>query len=219
MLDTVVFVDPKAVKYFTDEVILAKVHAEQDTLLAAEHHISGYPTAVLLDGDGEEIDRIVGYREPEEYIQILRDYRKGVGTLADLLNRAETEEDRSLYFEIADKYKYRGGSDRALAWFERVIDAGDPMDSLSGESRGAMANMWYRSKDYERAIESYKAIISDFKTGPVAEDAEVWIPYIHQKKGDTALAIEGFAAFAKSHPESEDAEFALKQIKKLKGEK
>lgn len=213
------FVDPKAIEYFTNEVILLKVNAEQDTLLAAEYHISGYPTAVLLDGNGEEIDRIIGYREPEEYIQILSDYRKGIGTLADLLNRAGTEEDRSLYFEIADKYKYRGGPDEAVSWFERVIEAGEPLDSLSGESRGAMANIWYRSKDYKRAMASYKAIIADFKTGPVAENAEIWMSIVHKKKGDTTLAIEGFAAFAKNHPESEDAEYALKQIEKLKSEK
>lgn len=212
------FVDPMAIEYFTNEVVLLKVNAEQDTLLAAEHHISGYPTAVLLDGTGEEIDRIVGYREPEEYIQILSDYRKGIGVLADLLNRAETEEDRLLYFEIADKYKYRGASDEAVTWFEKVIEAGEPLDSLSGQSRGGMANMWYRAKDYERAIASYKAIIADFRTGAVAEDAEIWIPVVHKKKGDTTLAIEGFAAFARNHPESEDAEYALKQIKKLKGE-
>lgn len=213
------FVDPMAVKFFTEEVILLKVNAEVDTMLAAKHHVSGYPTAVLLDGKGEEIDRIIGYLEPDEYVQILIDYREGIGTLANLLSRAGTEVDRSLYFEIADKYKYRGGPEEAAVWFEKVIEAGQPFDSMSGEARGGMANMWYRAKEYDRAIASYKAMVADFKTGPVVESAEIWMPVIHRKMGDTALAIEGFAAFAEKYPETEDAEYSLKQIKKLNGGK
>ncbi len=209
--------DQKAIDYFSNEVILAKINAEVDSMLARKYNISGYPTSVLVDKDGNEIDRIVGYMEVDEFLQTIRDYKQGIGTLEDLLVKIEANFDRTMAFDIGEKYKYRGGQEDALGWFAKVIDAGEPLDSLSGESRMAVADTYYRAKDYKTAVTNYDKIAEEFKAKPQAEQAYVWGAYITMKDADTTNAISRFEKFIEMYPESEDVEFAQKKINELKG--
>ena len=209
--------DEKAVAFFANEMVLASVNAENDTALTKEYHVSGYPTSVLVSADGSEIDRIVGYMEVDDFLQTLRDYENSIGTLDDLLSKAATDSSRTLAFEIADKYKYRGGKEEAVKWFTKVVNAGDPLDSLSGEGRMSLADLHYRDRAYDEAVAAYDKIIADFGKTPFAEQASVWVGYINQKKGDTAEAIARYENFLKEFPTSEDTAFAVKQINKLKG--
>lgn len=209
--------DHKIIDFFSDEMVLAKIDAEQDTILRKSYNVSAYPTMVMTDRDGEEIDRIVGYVDAEELIQTLRDYAQGIGTLDDLLRKADTTTDRLLFLKIADKHKYSGGQEEAKAWFQRVIAEGEPTDSLSGESRLSLADMYRRAKQYDRALEAFGQIARDFKEGMFIEDADIWSAIVYRQKGDTLKAIEAFEDFMKHYPESEDIEYATKQIRKLKG--
>ncbi|MEW5994426.1 MAG: thioredoxin fold domain-containing protein [Candidatus Zixiibacteriota bacterium] len=216
-LDTVVLTDSGVVDFFTNEMVLAKINGKQDTVLRDRHKVSAFPTLVMIGKDGAEIDRIVGYLPPDAFLKTLRQYRQGIGTLADLLSRVEKAPDRELFFKIADKYKYRGGEEEATGWYQKVIEMGDPKDSLTWESRMALADMHRRAKEYDRAVESFSAIIDDFEGTKFGADAEVWRAYVLQQKGDTTAALKAYEAFIQHYPESEDAEFAGKQIAKLKG--
>lgn len=211
--------DQKAITYFTNDMVLAKFNAEVDTTVAQIYHVSAYPTTVLVDKNGDEIDRIVGYLEADEFLETLDNYQKGIGTLPDLLNRAQTETDRSLYFEIADKYKYRGAPEQAETWYSKVVADGEPTDSLSGEARMALADMRRRAKDYDAAISDFTNIMDDFTGKQTSLDAEIWIAIVYRLKGDTTTAISHFEKYVEDHPESEDVEYAAKQIERLKGEK
>ena len=208
----------QVIDFFTNEMTLASIDGPKDSVLTKNHHVSAYPTLVMLDKDGSEVDRIVGYREPGVFLQTLQDYRKGIGTLGDLLNKARTNPDRTLAFEIADKYKYRGGSEDAATWYQKVLEAGDPRDSLSGESRMELADMYRRAKEYDRALAAFGGVMKDFEGQLFAQDAQLWTAIIHKDKGDTATAINIYENFVKQYPESEDIEWVQKQVKKLKGE-
>lgn len=212
------FVDEKVIDFFNNEMVLAKFNAEVDTLLARSYHVSAFPTMVMVDKDGNEIDRVVGYLDSEKLIQKLRDYTRGIGTLDDLLDQARVTADslRKLGFEIADKYKYRGGNDEAGKWFEKIIQLGDPVDSLSGEARMAIADMYRRDKDYMMALVAFASIMQDFEGKPFAMDAEIWTAIVYRMRGDTATAIGAFEDYIKHFPESEDVEYAQKQIDRLK---
>ena len=218
-IDTVVMVDPVAIEYFTNDMVLVKINAEVDTLIAQKYHISGFPTSLMLGTDGEAVDRIIGYAPTEEFLGTLADYQNGVGTLGEMLERAKTEESRELYLEIADKFKYRGGAEEAVIWFEKVITAGEPLDSLSGTARLAHANMVYRTKDYEKSMAMHEAIKKDFGQHYFGESADIWCAIIFRKTGDTTAAIAAVTKFKEDYPKSEDFDYATKQIEKLSPKK
>lgn len=209
------FVDAKAIQFFTSNMILAKVQAEEDTLTAQKYHVNGYPTSILLNKSGEEIDRVVGYAPPEEYVQTFVDFSNGIGTLDDLLGQAETSEDRDLFMQIGDKYKWRGSNDNANSWYTKVIAAGEPLDSLSGEARMAQADMYRRDKVYDQALEAYKKIAGEFKTYH-GMDAVIYQAIVYGQMNDTATAIAAFESYIEQFPESEDVEYAQSQIEKFK---
>lgn len=216
MIDTVVLVQDQAKEFFTNEMMLVRVNAEVDTMLAKKYAISGYPTLVLVHPDGSEIDRIVGYMTIAPFLKQLRDYEQGIGTLDDLLNKAKTSDDRTMFLDIANKYKYRGGPDDAKVWFTKVVETGPGTDSLSGEARMSLADMIRRTKDYDAALANYKQIESDFGGNMFAENAAIWQAVCYRLKGDTAQAISEFERFIATYPKAEDVEYAQKQIEKLK---
>ena len=210
--------DQKVIDFFTNEMVLAKINGKEDTLLTQEHHVSAFPTLVMLDNGGQEVDRIVGYLPPDKFLKTLQNYQKGIGTLDDLLNRVKATPSRPLAFQIGDKYKYRGNNDEAVKWFQKVVDDGDPRDSLSGESRLALADMRRRSKEYQEALSDFSSIMNDVKGSTFAEESEIWRAIVFRLKGDTASAITAFGDLIKHYPEPEDVTYAKKHIARLKGE-
>ncbi|MDH3891046.1 MAG: tetratricopeptide repeat protein [candidate division Zixibacteria bacterium] len=215
MIDTVVLRDSAAIKFFNNEMAFVRINAEEDTILAQEYRISGYPTIVMLGADGKEVDRLIGYIPPVPFVQKFRDYANGIGTLEDLLNRAAAKTDRALFMEIGMKYKYRGGTEDATYWYTRALEEGDALDSLSGECRIALADMHRRAKNYDKALADYAQITADFGDLPAGTDAEIWTAIIYRKTGDTAKAVAQFEAFIENHPNHGDAEYCRQQIVKL----
>lgn len=215
-IDTTVLNTDEAQQFFTDEMLLVRVNAEVDTMLAQKYSVSAFPTLVLVHPDGEEIDRIVGFVPIDPFLQTLRDYEQGIGTLDDLLSKAETETDREMFMQIAEKFQYRGGPDEAKNWYAKVVSSGDKTDSLSGEARMSIADMKRRDKKNDEALADFQQIEADFAGREVAATAAIWQAIIYRQNGDTAQAIAGFERFLAEYPNSEDTSYAQKQIDKLK---
>jgi len=210
-----VFINDTAIDFFSNQMTLVKLNARVDTALSDRYHAKAFPTSLLLRKNGDEIDRLVGFAPTQEYLQTFVDYSNGIGTLEDLLGRAATETDRTLYLEIANKYKYRGNGDGAKNWFVRVIESGDPLDSLSGEARIAFADFYRRAKEYDKALVEYQKIAEEFAP-PHGRDAVIWQAIVYRQMADTARTIATFESFIERFPESEDREYAEEQIERLK---
>ena len=210
------FINDTAIEFFTNNMILAKIHAEQDTATSNRYHAKAFPTSILVRKNGEEVDRLVGFAPTQEYLKTFVDYTNGIGTLGDLLGKAEAGVDRQLYLQIADKYKYRGQGPDANAWYTKVIENGDPLDSLSGEARMAFADFYRRDKDYARALEEYQKIEKEFIKTYHSRDAVIMQAIVYRNQADTAQAISTFERYIAQFPESEDVEYAQSQIAKLK---
>jgi thioredoxin-related protein/predicted negative regulator of RcsB-dependent stress response len=252
--DREVLTDSKAIDYFTNDVVMAKINAEVDTVLAKAFGVIGYPTFVLTSSSGEEIDRVPGFLPIDEFIKTMADYQNGIGVLGVVLAEAQESDDRALYLQLANKYKYRDESKNAKVWFDKVTATAEK-DSLSGEAymsfadllsrkdkdaeamaiykqvvsdfadtdfeaRGQLyvGHMHRRAKEFEKALEMYNGVMAKFKGLEFEEEAEIYRAISYRDKGDTAQAITAYAGFVEHWPESEDVEYANKQIGKLRGE-
>jgi thioredoxin-related protein len=217
-LDTVVLVDSQVIDFFTKDMLLVKANRDVDSSLVRQYKVSAYPTLVMMDKTGKEVDRLVGYCPPDEFLKTFRDYTKGIGTLNDLLARAQTGSDRTLFMTIADKYKYSGGEDDALTWYNKVVQGGDSRDSLSGEARMSLADMFDRAKEFDKAIAAYTSIADDFKTGQLGEAADGSILDLYCEKGDTAKAIVACEQWLQKYPaaDSRNIEWVKKTLNDLK---
>lgn len=157
-----VLTDPRAINFLGSEVVFAKINAEVDTNVSKAYKVMGYPTFLLTDANGREIERIAGFLGTEDFIKTVNDYRNGIGTLDALLEKSKQGQDRNLYFVIADKYKYRGDTKNAKDWFDKILATGEKKDSLSGETYMAIGDMYRRDKQNEQAMAVYQQVVADF---------------------------------------------------------
>jgi thiol-disulfide isomerase/thioredoxin len=87
MLDKNTWTDARVIKLLEEKTVALRLDAEVETKLAARYKIDAYPSVLLIKPDGTEIDRLVGYRDPDTFIA---DFNAALGG-KDSLTRAREE--------------------------------------------------------------------------------------------------------------------------------
>jgi tetratricopeptide (TPR) repeat protein len=198
-------------------MVFVRTEGKKDSVTRERFQIAGFPTVILMNSSGEEIDRIYGYAPPEEFVSTIQDYLQGKNTLDDLEKRFEADpEDAELAYRLAEKYEGRRMYEEAGSFFTKVVDL-DPEDE-KGNSDDALFNLaWLkiRDKEYVKAADAFKYFLQKFPGSEMASDAEAYIPYCHGKAGDTTRALELFEEFLVKHPDSPDTGWVKDRMKDL----
>jgi tetratricopeptide (TPR) repeat protein len=124
--------------------------------LGKRFHIVGYPTLLVLDAKGNEVDRLMGAVQPRDLINTLQHFREGNGTTAELEQRlAAAPSDSALRLEVATRKAMRGDA-HAPEELERVVKD-DPENKAKRAAAAllVLGKYYYLrgTKDYARAIE------------------------------------------------------------------
>jgi tetratricopeptide (TPR) repeat protein len=221
-LDDSTFTDTSLIRFSMDFVFF-KTNAEKDTALAERFKVNGYPTVILTNPSGEEIDRVVGYANAPDFMQKIKEYLKGEGTLSNLENKLKKDTtDIELWFKVGDKYQERRRFEEALLNFNKVVSL-DPKDKTTKASE-ALLNMGFiyrKLKNYPNAIEKFQEILKQYPKSKVSLKAEEYIPYTYATMGDTVKAVTLFKKILKDHPDLESGkkDSVEKMIDKLEGKK
>jgi len=135
---------------------------------AKRFHVSGFPTLVLLDEKGQEIDRQSGYSPMPGFLKTFQDFERGVGTLAALqAERVQRPDDQELALQVADKLAGRGEEEAAKAIWREVL-AADPRNGRGGadEAAGELAMLEFRSGKDPAVLEAVLRDWKGLKQGP-----------------------------------------------------
>lgn len=201
-LDAEVF-PSETVAAVTDGMVAMRIDAESEAgiPLVERYHVVGYPTVLLLRGDGTEIDRIFGFLPADDFAAALSDDLSGKGTLEALREQSKAApDDLELRFEFGFRASVRGLTDEAFAALDEVVTRSK--GSASGLDRRALmvlAKYHYLrgSKDYAKAIETFARIERDFAGSNEASEARVQTVVAYLKAGDAkAAAAAAERAFA-----------------------
>ena len=218
-LEDSTFTHPEVIA-LSEDMIFVKAEAKKDTVLRDQYEIAGFPMVILMKSSGEEIDRIYGYRPPEEFVSTIQSYLQGKETLEDIKNRYQADStDVELAFKLADKYEARRRYDGAILYYQKVVDL-DPEDK-KGKSQDALFNIGWlelRREEYPKADDVFKNFLERYPESGMAEDAERFIPYSYANAGDTTKALELYQKFLKDHPDSKDTSWVREKIEELKKE-
>lgn len=216
------FTDTSMVRFSMDYVFF-KVNAEKDTVLSNKYKVNGYPTVILANSSGQEIDRIVGYAPAPEFIKDINGYLKGQGTLADYENKVkQNPNDVELWFNLAGKYQERRAFNQAVDCFNKVVSL-DPTDKTGKASESLYEIGWLymgrNVKQFDKALEAFQRVGKEFPNSKVALDAEEYIPYSYEKMADTTKALSLYKKFLKDHPTLDPGEkdWVQKRIDGLEG--
>lgn len=89
------------------------------------YNIRGFPTLVFVDSTSVEIDRIVGFLPPVEFLKDIKRIKSGVGTIPNLIIKTRNQPDKfENWMKLASKYEDRGDLVSAVEVWESVAEAG-----------------------------------------------------------------------------------------------
>jgi thioredoxin-related protein len=69
---------------FSRKYVMVRVFQDtepQGNRLASKFRIDGFPTLIILDSSGREIDRLLGFRSPQELMDAIRECTKDDGRI------------------------------------------------------------------------------------------------------------------------------------------
>lgn len=143
--------------------------------IARRYHVVGYPTLLVLDGKGAEVDRLMGFVEPKELIATLASFRSGRGTLAELereLASAKAGPARQgLSLEVGSRHAMRGDV-RAVAEL-REVAAHDPAGKQAAPALLTLGKYYYLrgQHDYAAALTTLRELVTRFPSSDEAKEA------------------------------------------------
>ncbi len=221
------FADPKMNGYFQKEkYMLVKINPEKDREAESKFKVYSYPTLVLFNGKGEEIDRILGYRTTDQLIEALDNLKKGIGTLRDLLAKQKklgdrkSEENFKLLFEILDKYTARADYPEGLELIGRIVEL--DKDNAMKQASAALFRKGYIYFKWKKYREAVMALTGIHKIYPDSEEAVSGFSaaaYYSTNLDDPALTLKIYKELVETYPGHKEAEYAKKKIKKLESKR
>ncbi|MBI4364868.1 MAG: tetratricopeptide repeat protein [Candidatus Latescibacteria bacterium] len=194
-----------------------KLNAEVDTATAARYRVLGYPTVLVLNEKGEEIDRVVGYYRAPEFMSQVEDYLAGRNTLASMIaEEPARKDDAEFVYKLGDRFADHGRFDEARIRLLRFVEL-DPKNR-SGQSDDALyrlSRMARKDKDYATARKYAQAILDRFKGSDMMKPAFLQVGINLKKEGRLSKARAIFVDYFTRFPDDEDAPWAREQADTL----
>jgi thioredoxin-related protein len=189
-LDKKVYTNSEVAAFANKHQVNWKIDAEkgEGPDLAKKFNVSGYPTIVFVNGNGEEIDRIVGYLPAKGFLAAITDFNAGKNTMGYF--KAILEKDPSdpvANYKIGKKYFEYGDKESAKPYFDKVLTS-DPANK-SGFTDDASLMIAQMSEKPEQ-VEAFIVTFPDSDQMKLAYLALAEVAY--QSMNDMAKAQSGY---------------------------
>lgn len=175
-----------------------KVDAErgEGVVLARRYGITAYPTVVLLDASGKEINRQAGFQPPERFARFLDDTREGRGTIDGIEKLIAAGQDTPVNrVALGEKYAQRGDVAAAREQFDRALAlAPDDPDGRIAGLLLLVAGTRRSTGAHAAAVEDYERFLALFPKSPRLVEAQTGMAVSLAESGRPE---EGFAIYKK----------------------
>jgi tetratricopeptide (TPR) repeat protein len=192
MLDEKTYPDAKASELL-NSMIAVKWDAEKEPWLATakQFKVHAYPSLIVLDPSGVEVDRHLGYLPPDRFVAAIDGFRKGVGTTADLARKLEqSPDDADLLYQLGMKYADSGRSEEATAVITRAMSL-DPKDTKgrNAEMLFALGEAHYNNDQFAEAKPHYARLTSEYAASDWYDDGMKRLAATEYKLGHKDVAV------------------------------
>ena len=161
-LDADTYTDERVIDFAKQNLISKKIDAEKDSgpEQKKKYRVRGYPTILLLDTDGNEIDRIVGYRPPDEFLNELNRIKSRDNTISDLKYRHKQEPDHyPTQIALAKKYVLVNLPDSASQLLDNLYDVQQNKSQLDFSVALILGQLYYQIGSLDRSIQILDQIV------------------------------------------------------------
>jgi thioredoxin-related protein len=129
-LDQTTWNDKDVRAWLKDHCVSLKIDAEKEEALAKRFQITSFPTIVLLKPDGTEIDRLVGYKGPADFLAEAKDALAGKDGITRVKEKlvGKNKDNPTLRMALGDALARRGRHEEALKEYVWCLEQGSRHD-------------------------------------------------------------------------------------------
>ncbi len=195
--------------------LLTHVNPEKDKQAEKKFKVYGYPTIIIFNEYGDEIDRILGFVNPSEFIKTINEYLRGENTLKDLIKKYKKSPEKiDILYKIGGKYMAKGEFEKAISTLNEVIKK-DPQNRTGYASKALYFKgyTYYKWKKYKKAGDTMLSLTKKYPFSKELEDAYLAGAYYYEKGGFLKEAIKVYKEYLSVFEEKKDE--INKEIKRL----
>ena len=201
-LDVDTFTDPEVQAFANEHLVSVKINAGDDDgrELFEEFNCEGVPHLIFSDSKGNEIDRIIGYMPPEDYLTRIQEISRNRNTLNNYLDRyTRGENTADVLGKIAGKYDDRGDNKNAANYY-KILLREFPQDTSQyiEKAKYSLASLAFSEGDY-RALNYY---IKQNPDSPYIESALFDQIYHFREAENTEKELDAFKNALVHSPDS-----------------
>ena len=181
-LDTDTYTDQRVIEFAKKNLISKKIDAEKNNgpQQKKKYRVEGYPTILLLDSEGNEIDRIIGYRPPEEFFNELNRIKNRENTLSDLITRyKQSINNSSVKIDLAEKYILMNLPDSARLLLDNIYSFQKKKHQLDFSVSFNLSQLYYKIRSLDRSIEILDQIV---ESGVDSSDIAYFFRILYKSK-------------------------------------
>jgi TolA-binding protein len=219
-MDKDTFAERQVIAEMADKYIWLKLNTETEEdgkRLQKEFAIFDYPTILILDADGTEVDRIAQYMPSAQFRKTVAAMPGSPDSLASL-RKAVQEEPNSVpaRYALAEKFLSRNDYANAAPEFQKVIEL-DPENrqAKTDASRYNLALCLASQHKYEEAEAELNRLEADFPASTTMADAAVLRGQVYHccSRLDEARAVlRAYLTKYPSHPRTQQVHDLLEAI-------
>ncbi len=215
-MDSETFRNPAVIEEMGPHFAWLRLNAETDTEgveLQRRFGVEGYPTILILDGDGNEIDRLSGYVPPDQFVPRIESLVSGPDSFPGLQDQLEENPDSAeAHFKIASKYLERKRFREAGEHLQKVV-ALDPnnQSGLVDDGLYYMAGAEAMLGETDAALATLDKLRARFPGNEHATASSLMRAQLLIQNGEGSEARELLTRFLRDHPEHR----AAAQIRQL----
>ena len=139
-----------------------KIDAEKGSgpMQKEKYRVRGYPTIIVLDNSGNELDRIVGYLPPDNFLKELNRIKNGTNTLPDLqLKFSENSNDIAIQLDLAKKYIDLNVKDSAKKYLDDIQSYHASHNAFTFQNFYNLSQLYYRIGEIDVSIDILDQIV------------------------------------------------------------
>lgn len=181
LLDKNVYTDKEFSAYASANFISIKLDAEKEGASDAQtYRVRAYPSVVFIDGDGKEIDRVVGYDEPKAYLENTKRASSGKNKVEFLLEEDKAAPTIESKLALVKKYQGDGNAEQALVYLKaaRSLAEKERHESLEDLSF-VLARMTLKD-----GLSESDMYLKKFPSGKYVADVYTLKSFYYQGQGD-----------------------------------
>ncbi len=204
MLEKTTYKNENVIRFLND-IIPVKFDAEkgEGKKLAKKFKIRAYPTLVLLDSNGKEIDRYIGYIDGKNFLKTMKNFSRGIGTIQYYENMLkENPLDIPTLFALGEKYVNISNEEKGVARLEKIISL-DPENEkgYTDKSYLYLGDLFAANKKYEKAAASFQSLLDKYPDSDNYNYTLQMLAKLYEKMDKPNKCIETFRLLIAKNPE------------------